>query len=92
MADRLVLVCRDHKETALNYCIPMPNGSLHTLTTHDAEILEAFLEERLVHGGESDQPATLNMLRHVRLAMAPEAQYAEVYAPRGYEPAWQAAA
>lgn len=76
----------------MNYCIAMPDGSLHALTTHEAEILEAFLEERLVHGGESDQPATLRLLQHVRLAMAPEAQYADIYAPRGYEPGWKAAA
>lgn len=76
----------------MNYCVPMQDGSLHCLTMHDAEILRGFLGERLTHAPENDQPAILRMLDHVKLAMAPEAQYADIYTPRNYEPAWKTAA
>jgi len=72
----------------MNYCIPMPDGSLYAMTPRDAEILRAFLDERLIHGGEQDQAATLRLIRHVDLAMAPESQYGDLYKPRGYEPGW----
>lgn len=72
----------------MNYCVPMPDGSLHALTVQEAEVLRAFLDERLVHGGESDQPAVLNLIRHVDLVMAPEAQYADVYRPRVFIAGW----
>ena len=76
----------------MNYCIPMPDGSLYAMTPRDAEILRAFLDERLIHGGEQDQDATLRLIRHVDLAMAPESQYGDLYKPTGYEPGWKVAA
>lgn len=74
----------------MNACIPMPDGTLHALTVHEAEVLRAFLGERLVHGGEADQPAVLNLIRHVDRVMAPETHFDDVYAPRGYEAGWKA--
>lgn len=72
----------------MNYLVPMPDGSLHSMTQHEAEILRAFLGERLVHGGENDQLAVMRLIRHVDLVMSPEAQFDDIYKSRDYEPAW----
>ena len=76
----------------MNYCIPMPDGSLHSLTPHEANILRGFLGKRLAHSGEPDQPAVLNLIRHLDIALAPETQHDDLYTPPGYAPAWQTAA
>jgi hypothetical protein len=66
----------------------MPDGSLHALTPHEAEILRGFLHDRLCHGEEQDQLAVMRMIRHVDLVMSPEAQFDDIYRPRDYVPAW----
>lgn len=73
----------------MNVCIPMPDGSLYAMTPRDAEILRAFLGERLVHGGENDQLAVMRLIRHVDLVMSPEAQFDDIYKPTDYQPGWR---
>lgn len=72
----------------MNYVVPMPDGTLHSMTPHEAGVLRAFLDERLAHGGEADQAAVLNLIRHVDLVMKPEAAFGDLYRAPGYIPGW----
>jgi len=76
----------------MNIAIPMPDGSLHALTDHDARVLDGFLADRECHGPEADQAAITRMRSHLKLALSPESQYSDLYAPSGYEPGWVRAA
>lgn len=73
----------------MNICVPMPDGSLHALTDHDARVLDGFLADRECHGPETDQPAIGRLRGHLRLALTPEAQYGDLYTPAGYVPGWR---
>ena len=73
----------------MNVCVPMPDGSLHTLTDHDARVLDGFLADRECHGPEVDQLAIRRLRNHLKLALAPEAQYGDLYTPSWYVPGWQ---
>ena len=59
----------------MNPCIPMPDGSLHALTPHEAQTLIGYLQGRLAHVEERDQPATLRMIEHLRAITNPETAY-----------------
>ena len=72
----------------MNIAIPMPDGRLHTLTDHDARVLDGFLADRECHAPESDQGAIARLRSHLKLALTPEEQYGDLYKPRGYEPGW----
>ena len=72
----------------MNIAIPMPDGRLHTLTDHDARVLDGFLADRECHAPESDQGAIARLRSHLKLALTPEEQYGDLYRPRGYEPGW----
>ena len=74
----------------MNIAIPMPDGSLHTLTDHDARVLDGFLADRECHGPEVDQLAIRRLRNHLKLALTPEAQYGDIYTPSWYVPGWQA--
>lgn len=65
----------------MNVCIPMPDGSLHTLTDHEAQLLDAFLADREVCSLGSERAAIGNLRAQLKLALTPEAQYADVYMP-----------
>lgn len=72
----------------VNLCIPMPDGSLHALTAHDASVLDGFLADRECHAPEADQGAVGRLRAHLKLALTPEEQYGDLYKPRGYIPGW----
>lgn len=75
----------------MNIAVPMPDGSLHTLTDHDARVLDGFLADRECHGLEVDQLAIRRLRNHLKLAMEPEAQYGDLYTPSWYVPGWVSA-
>lgn len=73
----------------MNIAIPMPDGTLHTLTDHDARVLDGFLADRECHGPEVDQLAIRRLRKHLKLALEPEAQYGDLYTPSWYVPGWE---
>lgn len=75
----------------MNVLIPMPDGSLHALTDHDARVLDGFLADRECHGLEVDQLAIRRLRNELKLALDAESHFdAAKFTPPWYAPGWQA--
>ena len=73
---------------AVNYCVPMRDGSLRHVTPDDAELVRAVLCERMTHGPEGDQGAALRMIRHMDDAMAVELHFGDLCTMPNAQPGW----
>ncbi|HET7592547.1 MAG TPA: hypothetical protein VFK00_06035 [Rhodanobacteraceae bacterium] len=59
----------------MNVCTPMPDGSLHCLTPHEAQVLRGYLLDRMVHVDERDQHVLLREVERLKAVADPMAAY-----------------
>lgn len=61
----------------MNVCTPMPDGSLHALTPHEAEVLRGYLIHRMAHVDEHEQAWLKREADRLKAVVDPEQAYAE---------------